>query len=111
MAGFLCGATLLGHDPRPSVSRILLVRMPAPDIIVQQGNRYLDLDKSLTADLNAAGLMAPSSVEVDEHMNAFLRGARGNGLDQVLAEEYAALVALFDRLRIAQSGVDRAEPV
>ena len=38
--------------------------------------------------------MAPSSIELDEHMNAFLRGGRGKGLDQVLAEEYAALVAL-----------------
>ena len=45
LAGFLCGATFVGHDPRPSVTRILLVRMPAPEIVVRQGNRYLDLDR------------------------------------------------------------------
>jgi hypothetical protein len=100
LAGFLVGATFVGPDPRPSVSRIVLVRMPAPAVVVQQGERYLEPGEALAADLVAAGLAVSTPVEVDARLSTFLQGPGGSGFDQVLAEQYAEIATMFDHLLI-----------
>ncbi len=103
LAGLICGATLVGHDPRPSVSRIVFLRVSASEGRALQASRYLEDGESLSADLSAAGLVLSAPKEVEESLNAFLRGTDGGGRDQVLADEYAGLVALFDRALIDQN--------
>ena len=60
----------------------------------------MDAGESIAADLGTLGLGIADPDEVDAQVGAFLRSATGTGLDQALAEDYGALVALFDRLAI-----------
>ncbi len=98
LAGLISGATFVGHDPRPSVSRILMIRQPGE--AGPQNERYMDAGKSIAADLRTLGLGIADPEEVDARVGSFLRSATGTGLDQALAEDYGGLVALFDRLAI-----------
>jgi hypothetical protein len=100
LAGLVSGATFVGHDPRPSVSRILMIRQPGTGEAGPQNERYMEAGESIAADLGTLGLEIADPDEVDARVDAFLRGATAAGLDQAVAEDYGALVALFDRLAI-----------
>ena len=57
LTGLVTGATLVGPDPEPSVSRIAAVRVPAKPALLEDTNRYLDADGDAVArDLGDLGL-------------------------------------------------------
>lgn len=107
LAGFLCGATFVGHDQRPSATRILAARLPDATALTPRADRYLEPGESVAADLEAAGLTLVAPAEVDARVARFLTGSPGGGLDQIDAPTYGGLVDLFDRLLIGR-GVSAA---
>ena len=102
LTGLMTGATLVGPDPEPSVSRIAVVRVPATPAQLDDSNRYLDADdNALTRDLGELGLSAGTGGEIGATILGFLTAAaRQPGFDQVRREETAPLVAALDRLFI-----------
>ncbi len=102
LAGFLCGATFVGHDQRPSATRILAARLPAATVPTPRTDRYLEAGESVAADLEAGGLRLAAPAEVDAQIAGFLADSPGGGLDQIDAPTYGGLVDLFDRLLIGR---------
>jgi hypothetical protein len=41
LGGLMCGATLIGPDPSPSVTRIIMIRLPATSEQLHSANAYL----------------------------------------------------------------------
>ncbi len=112
LAGLMAGATLVGPDPEPSVSRIVLVKVPAGPALLEDTNRYLDADgDALELDLAGLGLgLGPAGAGIGAAVVGFLSaGRRQAGLDQVLREEASPLIAALDRLYVA-GAAGAAEP-
>lgn len=108
LAGFLCGATFVGQDQRPSATRVLAARLPETAEPARGTNRYLEPGESVAADLQAAGLALGAPAEVDARIASFLDGSPAGGLDQIDAATYGGLVDLFDRLLIGRGEVAAA---
>lgn len=102
LAGFLCGATFVGHDQRPSATRVLAARLPETAERPQGSDRYLEPGGSVAADLEAAGLALGAPAEIDARIASFLDGSPAGGLDQIDATTYGGLVDVFDRLLIGR---------
>ena len=98
LAGFMCGATIIGPDPQPSVTRIAIVRLPDADGHGKAGDAYLPPDGSIAADLEALGLPVPDPATVDRCLAGFLKAVDDSGLDQISAASYREMVELFDRM-------------
>ena len=107
LAGFMCGATVIGPESQPSVTRILLVRLPGADAAVPEGDPYLPPDALVVADLARLGMPLPDGSRAEAAIRAFLDGGPAGGLDQIAADTYKALVDLFDRHWLAL-GQDRS---
>ncbi|TXL71473.1 hypothetical protein FHP25_30045 [Vineibacter terrae] len=97
LAGFMCGATIIGPHAQPSVTRIAMVRLPAASARLRDTDAYLPAQGSVAGDLAALGVSVASPDLADRHMTAFLAGGQGGGLDQIAADAYAALLEVFDR--------------
>lgn len=97
LAGFMCGVTVLGPEPRPSVTRIVMVRLPRADPCVLDADPYLAPGASVAADLARFGAALQAPCRADRKIAAFLAGNSLPGLDQLPPEDYHALVELFDR--------------
>ncbi|MCE3250524.1 MAG: hypothetical protein K0R41_4349, partial [Geminicoccaceae bacterium] len=98
LAGFMTGTTFIGPEPRPSVTRIVMIRLPATDPrSARPASAYLPPGASLAADLAALGVPVAAREAVDEALAAFLSGGAGGGLDQIPWAAYRALVELFDQ--------------
>jgi hypothetical protein len=107
LGGFMVGATVIGPDAQPSVSRIAMIRLPAAPARQPAADAYLPAAASIAEDLAALGLPVEDPVAVDRCLAAFLGSSSGGGLDQVPLSGYRALVDLFDR---AWLGVHAEEP-
>lgn len=97
LGGLMCGATLLGPDSSPSVTRIIMIRLPATSGYLQSANAYLPKAGSFAQDLASLGLTVSSPQIVDERMAEFLCCGDGKGLDQPSMATYRAIVEVFDR--------------
>jgi hypothetical protein len=98
LGGFMTGTTFIGPEPRPSVSRIVMIRLPVGEPRPERRDgAYLPPGASLAADIAAAGVQVAAPETVDEALAAFLSGGAGGGLDQISWSAYRALVELFDR--------------
>ncbi|MFL5338490.1 MAG: hypothetical protein ACJ8H8_36370, partial [Geminicoccaceae bacterium] len=101
LTGLVTGATLVGPDPEPSVSRIAVVRVPAAPALLEATNRYLDaVGDAVACDLKDLGLPLDAGADIGATVLGFLAAARQPGFDQVRREEAAPLVAALDRLFI-----------
>jgi len=108
LGGLMCGATLLGPDPSPSVTRIIMIRLPGPSEQLHSAHAYLPKGSSLAHDLISLGLPVSSPQIVDERLSEFLCSHSGQGLDQPSAATYRAIVELFDREWLSQLNEDFA---
>ncbi len=101
LGGLLSGATLIGRDPQPSVSRIAVVRLPETSApALRESEAYLPAQASVADDLARLGLAVTDPATVDRRLAEFLDGG-GQGLDQISLSTYGALVELFDRTWLA----------
>jgi hypothetical protein len=83
LAGFMCGATIIDPDAQPSVTRMVMVRLPGPSMRLRSADAYLPPQASVAADLASLGLPIPNLAAVDHGVGGFLAGGQGGGLDQV----------------------------
>ena len=97
LAGFMCGQSLVGPELEPSVTRIVMVRLPAPSPPLRDAPVSLGPQESVAKDLAALGVRVVEPAMVDQRMATFLRGGDGGGLDQIPSATYRALAELFDR--------------
>jgi hypothetical protein len=96
LGGLMCGATIIGPDAQPSVSRVAIVRVPAASArFLREAEAYLPTRGSVSHDLAALGLPIADLAAVDQRLGEFLAGG-GSGLDQIPLATYGALVELFD---------------
>lgn len=88
---------MLAHVPQPSVSRLVLVRLPAPHPDLDAREAYLGPGASVAADLASLG-PAPGDPEVADRRLADYLDA---GFDYQSAhgpvDAYRALVEFFDQ--------------
>jgi hypothetical protein len=101
IVGFLCGATFLDPDAQPSMTRIVMVRLPAPSPGLRSAVAYLAAEASVAGDLAGLGLPIADPAAVDRGVAAFLAGGRGGGLDQIDLASYRALVDLLNPIWLA----------
>ncbi|AWV21550.1 Hypothetical protein HVIM_00799 [Roseomonas mucosa] len=95
LCGIIAGAALVGYEPRPSASRIVLVRTPCPAAAT---NRHLRTeDGSIGEDLRQLGLPSGQAAGIDALLRDFLDGAGDRGRDQVPAALQERLCAELDR--------------
>ncbi len=97
LAGFMTGATIIGPDSQPSVTRIVIVRLPADSPRLQESDAYLPPQASVAADLIGLGLLLGEPDAVDRLLAAVLAFDSCSGLDQIPAARYRELVALLDQ--------------
>ncbi|SKA38844.1 hypothetical protein SAMN02745126_06118 [Enhydrobacter aerosaccus] len=96
LGGLMCGTALIGPDAQPSVSRVVMVRLPQASRRLQSIDAYVPSQASLAEDLTGLGLRIDDLAAADACLTAFLSGG-GRGFDQVPAVAYRAMVDLFDR--------------
>lgn len=103
LAGFMCGVTVIGPDPQPSVTRIAIVRLPGTSEHVWEAEAYLPPQGSIAKDLAALGLPITEPGMADRCLDEFLTAADG-GLDQIPVANYRALAEIFDPAWLTISG-------
>ncbi|TIW37615.1 MAG: hypothetical protein E5V72_30045, partial [Mesorhizobium sp.] len=96
LGGYLCGTTIIGPEPQPSLTRILMIRLrnPAP----QGWGGYLPLDGSIADDLASLGVAIEQPEMVDRQLAQFLAGdSKGGGASQIPPAEFRGILDVFDR--------------
>jgi hypothetical protein len=96
LGGLMCGTTIIGSEPGPSVTRIVMIRLPTASELLHSRSAYLPKEGSFAQDLVSLGLPV-SSPQIDERLSEFLCSGDGKGLDQPNATLYRSIVELFDR--------------
>jgi hypothetical protein len=109
LGGFMCGTTIIGSEPSPSMTRIVMIRVPAAAELLHSTSAYLAKEGSFAQDLVSLGLPV-SSPQIDERLSEFLCSGDGKGLDQPDANLYRSIVELFDREWLYRLG-DGSHPV
>ena len=84
----------------PSVTRIVLVRVPAEGERLRSAAAYLPTQGSITEDLATLGLRVEDPAVTDQLLAQFLTGTDG-GFDQIPVSAYRALADTFDRSWLA----------
>ncbi|MET3577546.1 hypothetical protein ABID19_000561 [Mesorhizobium robiniae] len=102
LGGYMCGTTIIGPEPQPSLTRILMVRLrnPAP----QAWGGYLPPDGSIAADLASLGVTVEQPEAVDRQLAQFLAGDSDGGASQIPPAEFRAILDVFDRHWLSHSG-------
>lgn len=103
LAGLMCGATIIDPDAQPSVTRIVMIRLPAPSMRESSAVAYLPPQTSVAGDLASLGLPIPNPVAVDDGIGAFLTGGREAGFDQIDSPSHRALLDLFNPIWLADA--------
>lgn len=94
LCGVMSGATVVGPEPQPSMTRMAVIRVPEP---ADSSNRYLQpAPNAIAEDLLALGLRLDNPSETDALLRDLLIGARG-GFDQVIEADQVRLVSALDR--------------
>lgn len=98
LAGYMCGTTIIGPEPLPSVARILMVRMIDPATPPGRWGGYFSSTASLVDDLAGLGLdLGGDSRLLDHQLRRFLAETATDGPCQIPAAEFRAIVDVFDR--------------
>lgn len=103
LAGLMTGTTIIGPDAQPSVTRIIMVRVP-PSAATQLRSveAYMPAQGSIAEDLAALGLQVDNAAGIDRGISDFLSSG-GGAFDQVAVPTYRALADLFDRSWLARA--------
>ena len=97
LGGLMCGATIIGSDPSPSATRIILIRLPTASLAhADSTSPYLAPNTSFSKDLAGLGFMASSPEDLDEGVNKFLNSRAEGPLDQPSPADFRALTEQFD---------------
>jgi hypothetical protein len=96
LAGLMFGTTVIGHDAQPSVTRIVMARVPAATTRLRLADAYLPTQGSIAEDLTGLGLRIDDPAATDRLLAEFLSGASGK-FDQIPMSAYRALTEKFDR--------------
>jgi hypothetical protein len=96
LGGLMCGATILGPTPQPSVSRIIMIKLPHPPIGLANKDAYLPANGSVATDLVDLGLPISDMALTDRTIQSFLSMRGQAEFDQVPIVIYHELVAMFD---------------
>lgn len=103
LAGLMTGATIIGPDAQPSVTRIVMVRVPPSAVTrLRSADAYLPAQGSVAQDLVALGLHVDDAIGTDRGISDVLSGG-GGAFDQVAVPAYRALADLFDRSWLARA--------
>ncbi len=95
LCGVLSGATVVGSEPLPSMTRLIAVRVPRD---ASPSNGYIAPSPgALADDLQRLGLRLAEPDTTDAMLRDVLLGGAGGGLDQIPATDQARLAAVFDR--------------
>jgi hypothetical protein len=103
LGGYMCGGAIIGPEPQPSLTRILIIRLrdPAP----QAWGGYLPPDGSIARDLASLGLTLEQPEAVDRQLAQFLAGdSRDGGASQIPPAEFRGILDVFDRHWLSHSG-------
>lgn len=95
LGGHLSGATILGPEALPAVSRIVLVRLPSADAAVAELDAYLPPEASIAGDLAALGLPSDEPGKTDRLLQTFLTPPPAR-FDHIPSANYHALIDHFD---------------
>ena len=106
LAGFMCGATVIGPEARPSATRIVILRLPGASGRLDGADAYLPPQASMAEDLARLGLQVADPGAADRLLAEFLSCRGGSGLDQISTAAYWALAAVFDRTWLASPAQD-----
>ena len=96
LAGFMLCAPLLGPEVQPSVTRIAMIRLPAPSPRLRDVPGALAPQELVAGDLASLGMPVAEPALVDQRIAAFLGGGNGGGFDQLDSAAYRALAEVFD---------------
>ena len=108
LAGLMCGATIIGPEAQPSVTRIVMIRLPQSVGAADRSDAYLPQGASLAADLVRLGLPPDEPERVELGLTRFLCDGAAGGIDQIPVDSHRALLELFDRQWLARSAVARS---
>jgi hypothetical protein len=98
LAGYMCGATIIGPEPLPSVARILMIRLLNPATLPGEWGGYLAPQASIVEDLAGLGLtLDGDSRLLDQLFRQFLTETGSDGPCQIPATEFRTIVDVFDR--------------
>ncbi|TIO10672.1 hypothetical protein [Mesorhizobium sp.] len=103
LGGYMCGGAIIGPEPQPSLTRILIIRLrdPAP----QAWGGYLPPDGSIAKDLASIGLTLEQPEAVDRQLAQFLAGdSKDGGASQIPPAEFRAILDVFDRHWLSYPG-------
>jgi hypothetical protein len=104
LGGLIQGPAVLGADPQPSVSRIVMIRVPEMPERFYSLDCLLGPDASVTADLAELGAPLAEADEADELIVRFFAHAGAD--DHVAFGDFRGLVEHFDREWIRQGFPD-----
>ena len=110
LGGLMTGLSLIGPDAQPSVTRIVLIRLPAANARLHTEDCYMPAGFSVARDLAGLGLRIDDPAAVDRSLNAFLEIGGPGGHDQVPVSGYRALVDMFDRIWLDSTHGSAAAP-
>ncbi len=95
LSGILSGTTIVGGDPTPSATPVIVVRVACD---ASPSNRYMALTPgAMAADLASLGIALGDAPALDPLMRRILLRRPADGLQQALAADQALLVAALDR--------------
>ncbi|WP_027132413.1 hypothetical protein [Geminicoccus roseus] len=102
LGGLMCGTTILGPEPCPSVTRILMIRLPVAQARPPEGEAYLPAGGSIARDLARMGVQLDDPEPADRQLAGFLGSRTAMGMDQVPQAAFRSIVELFDRAWITR---------
>jgi len=92
MCGIMAGASFLSHEPLPSASRVVFVRVP-DGTPLEASNRIISPGPlAFAADLRSLGMTPTDGARLDRLINELL----GGGVMQISTGDQAVLAAILD---------------
>jgi len=100
LCGVMSGMAFVSHEPLPSASRIVFIRVPDTPRI-DGTNRYFDpAPGAIAADLVDLGFDIPEA----DRLDAFARGFLSAGPNQVTAQDQATFASMLDGQHLDVAG-------
>lgn len=97
LGGYMCGTAVIGPEPQPSLTRILLVRLREAAPGVGSWGGYLPPGGSVAADLVGLGIALDHPEAVDRQLKQFLGAEDEGGPHQIPPPEFRTIIDVFDR--------------